>query len=175
VRVPALAVAAALAFGCAFPAAKSRIEPHERVLIELRSEDAALAVPGSGVDPGEIDTRFQAAIKRELVRRRSLAPNRSRADAVLAVRLIGISLQDKADANAALRITAAARVETGGEDPAKPRGPWQATEYEGPARPRSEWDAADGKMLDEQLELGLAQVADELVASAIRSKEAMEK
>lgn len=171
-RGPALAVVAALAFGCAFPAPKSRIEPQERVLIELRSEDAALIVPGSDLDSREIETRFQALIKRELIKRRSLAPNRSRAGAVLAIRLIGISLHDKADAFAALRITAAARVETGGEDPAKPRGPWQATEYEGPARPHSEWSAADGKMLDQQLELGLAHVADELVAGAIRSKEA---
>jgi len=168
-RGSALALLAALACGCAFPAAKSRIEPQERVLIEMSEDAPALAVPGVELDAREVEARFQELIKRDTMKRRSLAPNRTRADALLAVRLIRISLEQKPDERAALRITAAARVETGGNDPGKPRGPWHASEHEGAARPRSEW--SDTKVLDEELGLGLERLAGELVAGAIRSKE----
>ncbi|MGH2899748.1 MAG: hypothetical protein ACRDMZ_13830 [Solirubrobacteraceae bacterium] len=168
----AVFIIAALALGCAFPVPKSRIEPQERVLIELRSEDApSIHLPSGSLAEPEIERRFEALIKQQLVRRRSLAPSRSRADALLAVRLVSISLADKSADAAALRITAAARVETGGEDPAKPRSPWHAAEYESPAQPHSAWSASDGKMLDEQLELGLGRIADELVAGSLRAKE----
>lgn len=168
-RGTGLAVVAALACGCAFPAAKSRIEPQERVLIEMSADAPALSVPDAALDPHELSARFAALLKRDLIKRRSLAPNRTRADALLAVRLIRVSLEQKAVETAALRITAAARVETGGDDPGKPRGAWQASEYEGAARPRSEW--SDVKVLDGELGLGLERLAGELVAGAIRSKE----
>jgi len=103
VRVPALVLVAALAFGCAFPAAKSRIEPQERVWLELSGAAAPLDVQGSNLDSREVAARFRELIKRELIKRRSLAPSSTRADVQLAVRLVGISLAAKGADDAALR------------------------------------------------------------------------
>lgn len=166
-------LATLIACGCAaVVTSKSRFEPHERVAVQLRGADALeLELPGGELDARALEERFAAAITRELGRRRSIAPNSARADAVLAIRLSRIALQGRPGEQAALRITAAARVETGGEDPGKARGPWHASEYESPAQPRAAWGDANAPTLDAALTTGLNAIADEIVRRSIRARQ----
>jgi len=161
-----------LVCACTTIVPKSRIEPQERAAVELQgATNVGLDLPGSALDTDELDERFTADVTRELGRRRSVAPHRNRADALLAIKLVSVALVEQPGDFLALRITAAARVESGGENPGKPRSPWHASDYESPARPRAEWSAASGKLLEDEISAGFTQVASELVASAIRSQQ----
>jgi len=163
---------AMLATSCLSVAPKGRIEPHERVAIELRGADALeLDLPASAPDARALEERFAVALKRELVRRRSIAPDRNRADALLAVRLIRVALEASPENVAALRISAGARIESAGADAGKARTAWRASEWQSPARPRAYWSDAGGRTLDTALATGLQAIAEDLVGGAIRAKE----
>lgn len=151
---------------------KSRIEAQERAAVELQGETVFdLDLPGSALDSDELPARFIADVTRELGRRRSIAPNRDRADAVLALKLVSVALAQQPGDFLTLRITAAARVEGGGEKAGQVRSPWRASDYESSARPSAEWSAANGKLLEDEIATGFTQVAIELVGSTIRSKQ----
>lgn len=236
-----LALVLALAAGCVVAVPKSRLEPHERVAVEIRGATAtdleasglagqtlrgttgvatafmtgclqgahgaaplallvcaalgaviapvggvaygaATALPAEGaaelnqtlgplVDERELQARFAAAVSSALAHRRSVAPTRDRADAILALRLHGLEVQQHAGDRVSLRITAAARVETGGEDPGKPRAPWRATEHETPPRPFRDWVASDGRALLDDLDASIQETADDVVRAALRPHE----
>lgn len=151
---------------------KSRIEPQERAAVELQgTPSVSLELPGSALDTDELDERFVAELTRELGRRRSIAPNRDRADALLAAKLISVALVEQPGDFLVLRITAAARVESGREDPGKARSPWHANDYESPSRPSADWSRENGKLLEHEVSTGFASVASALVASVIHSKQ----
>jgi hypothetical protein len=165
-------VATLLACGCTVVTPKSRFEPHERVAIELRGALALeLDLPEGMPDAPALEARFADSVIRELSRRRSIAQDSSRADAVLAIRLSRVELQSLPGDQLALRITAAARVETGGEDPGKARGPWHASEYESPAQARADWSGANAPTLEAALTTGLNAIADEIVSRSIRARQ----
>ncbi len=151
---------------------KSRIEPQERAAVELQGTPSLdLDLPGSALDTDELDERFTAELTRELGRRRSVAPNRDRADALLAAKLISVALVGQPGDFLVLRITAAARVESGREDPGKPRSPWHASDYESPPRPSADWSRDQGKLLEDEIGAGFTHVASALVSSVIRAKQ----
>ncbi len=240
VRYPAV-LALALAAGCVTAVPKSRLEPQERVAVEIRGPTATdletrglagqtlrgtsgvatafmtgclqgahgaaplallvctalgvviapvggvaygavTALPAEGVvelnrtlgplvDERELQARFAAAVSSQLAHRRSVAPTRDRADAILALRLHGLEVQQHARDRVSLRITAAARVETGGENAGKPRAPWRATERETPARPFRDWVTSDGRALLEDLDAALEAIAADVVRAALRPQE----
>ena len=190
-------VAALLACGCAVVAPKSRLEPHERVAVQIRgatsgaraarggdafeqavrgaldrgsdSVAALNAALGPLVDEREFQARFAAVVSTELSRRRTVEPTPERADAVLALRLHSLEVQQHGGDRVSLRITAAARIESGGEDPGKARTAWRASEYESPARPYREWIETDGGALVEDINAAFGHIADEVVATSLRA------
>jgi hypothetical protein len=168
-----LALAAWFLCGCTSTIVpKSRIEAQERAAVVLQGETAFdLDLPGSALDTDELPARFVADVTRELGRRRSVAPNRDRADAVLALQLVSVALVQQPGDFLSLHITAAARVEGGGEKAGHVRSPWHASEYQSTARPSAEWSAANGKLLEDEVATGFTHVADELVSSTIRAKQ----
>jgi hypothetical protein len=174
---PGLALALWLVCGCTSTIVpKSRIEAQERAAVLLQGETAFdLDLPGNALDTDELSARFVADVTRELGRRRSVAPNRDRADAVLALQLVSVSLAQQPGDFLALHISAAARVEGGGEKAGQVRSPWRASEYESSARPSAEWSAASGKLLEDEIATGFTAVAIELVGSTIRAKQEEKK
>jgi hypothetical protein len=240
VRYPAV-LALALAAGCVVAVPKSRLEPQERVAVEIRGATAAdlearglagqtlrgttgvatafmtgclqgahgaapLALPvctalglvvapvggvaygavtalpaesvaelnatlGPLVDERELQAHFAAAVSSAVAHRRSVVPTRDRADAILALRLHGLDVQQHSGDRVSLRITAAARVETGGEDPGKPRAPWRAAEHETPPRPFRDWVSSEGRALLDDLDAALEAIAADVVRAALRPQE----
>lgn len=172
-----LALAVCLVYGCTSTIVpKSRIEAQERAAVVLQGETAFdIDLPGSALDTDELTSRFVADVTRELGRRRSVAPNRDRADAVLALQLVRVALLQQPGDFLALQITAAARVEGGGEKAGQVRSPWRASEYESSARPSAEWSEANGKRLEDEIAAGFTAVAIEVVSSTIRAKQEEKK
>ncbi len=218
----AIAAAGALVLGCAVVAPKSRIEPQERVAVEIRSapgagltegpdarapdvatclegnrgnaefarpicraivpvlasaDSPAAAVPRLNealaplVEERELQTRFAEVVTSRLARRRSIMPTVDRADTLLAIRLHAVEVTLHDEGAVALRITAAARVETAGEDPRKARTAWRAVEHETHPRPFREWTDSDGRATLESLDIAIAAIADAIVIGATRAGE----
>ena len=144
----------------------SRRTREVRIIQEIAAE--LNATLGPLVDERDLQSRFAAAVSSELAHRRSVAPTRDRADAILALRLHGLEVQQHARDRVSLRMTAAARVESGGENPGKPRAPWRATEHETPPRPFRDWVTSDGRALLEDLDAAIEEIADDVVRAALR-------
>lgn len=165
-----LLLSASLVLDCAVVAPQSRIEPHERVAVEIRgSTHVDLAPFGLPVSASDLEQRFARIVTTRLARRRSIAPTPERANAILSLRLRDLHVTEHDGDRVSLRVTAAARIETGGEDPGKPRVKWRASEYETPARPRSDWTEGEGKGLIKDIETSFAEIADQIVLGVTRS------